>query len=1222
MMKKIFFLILILVSIKSLAQFPQVQSLGAPKTEVYSKGGLGTDSGFIYRTNFADTATANLGFLDAIPGITIRVGSDLYIRNQTATSWIKINGIDDVYVISGINTDTLYKYKNNTQTLVKIFDRKEGIIVPGVVTWDSGLTFSVSPSIYYIDGVRYTSAQTSITLDAADGTNPRIDALALDATGVIKITGTAAASPAFPQITPDQILLTYIQVNAGATTPTSVSSTTIYDENTEWTASATGVTVNFNNTSNVFHLTKAADVGAFTNGQSFKFVNGSTLSSTDFTAIKFYIRLKATFTNSTQLQLAWLNGNSVVSSTVNLANNTYGYSRQTTGSYQEITIPISAWSFSSSTFNTLRVTLAGSNASGFYFDYAQIQGGITQPTATEVDPTVNSIIKNIPVTTDATTNKYYYWNNGSIARKQITYSDISGTPSLNGYELLSNKATDLTSPDNTKYPTTLALSNALAGYVPTSRTLTINGTTYDLSENRSWTITPPGIDDVLAVGQSLTTNRTITAGANYLQVDATGSTGFYSTNTTGTAIRGQTSSTGTAVAAYSLGGGLPMYAYQQDASTNTVRPLLSLNRVTSGTAANGIGSSINFNTEINNGGLQTDVNTIISKLTNASSGSLVSELSITGLNGGSSETFANFQTGGIVRVNNNADTLATRAYARSVGGGGGSGTVNTGAANTLTYYPSTGTTVDDATGLTWNGSQMAISSATARMLKLDASSGDSYLQFNTTTNTITVGTEATGLRFLVYDDDAAVYRLKITGDGLNTFENNSSQQSLVKFKGSAREIGFGLDGSSLFSIYDYTNSVYDMAFTAGGEVIFGGSTSDAGDYKIQNNGNLLNTGYITIIEQAAPSTPAAGYGVLYPKTDGKLYWKDDAGTEYDLTGGGSSGITVGTTTITSGTNGRVLYDNSGVVGEIEKATASTASTLVQRDANANITTNNWLGGYTTTATAAGTTTLTVSSSYLQYFTGSTTQTVQLPDVSTLTLGHQFVIVNNSTGNVTVNSSGGNAVVVLAGSTNTVVTCIATSGTGAGSWSQSYSGVNVASGKKVTQNNSITYAGTDGTTMTFPSTSATIARTDAAQTFTGVQTFSSAPVISSITNTGTLTLPTVTSTITAYKEAAISSNAIWSPSGDGRDNFYDVTAQAAAVTTIDNPSGSAANHNTLTIRVKDNGTARALTWSGTQWRASTNLALPTTTTLGKTMYIKFIYNSTDTKWDLVSVLDGF
>lgn len=47
---------------------------------------------------------------------------------------------------------------------------------------------------------------------------------------------------------------------------------------------------------------------------------------------------------------------------------------------------------------------------------------------------------------------------------------------------------------------------------------------------------------------------------------------------------------------------------------------------------------------------------------------------------------------------------------------------------------------------------------------------------------------------------------------------------------------------------------------------------------------------------------------------------------------------------------------------------------------------------------------------------------------------------------------------------------------------------VASGKTFTVNNTLTLAGTDSTTMTFPTTTATIARTDAAQAFTGVQTF--------------------------------------------------------------------------------------------------------------------------------------
>lgn len=49
---------------------------------------------------------------------------------------------------------------------------------------------------------------------------------------------------------------------------------------------------------------------------------------------------------------------------------------------------------------------------------------------------------------------------------------------------------------------------------------------------------------------------------------------------------------------------------------------------------------------------------------------------------------------------------------------------------------------------------------------------------------------------------------------------------------------------------------------------------------------------------------------------------------------------------------------------------------------------------------------------------------------------------------------------------------------------------IANGKTLTVNGTVTFAvGADGQTFTFPSTSATVARTDAAQTFTGVQTFS-------------------------------------------------------------------------------------------------------------------------------------
>jgi len=89
--------------------------------------------------------------------------------------------------------------------------------------------------------------------------------------------------------------------------------------------------------------------------------------------------------------------------------------------------------------------------------------------------------------------------------------------------------------------------------------------------------------------------------------------------------------------------------------------------------------------------------------------------------------------------------------------------------------------------------------------------------------------------------------------------------------------------------------------------------------------------------------------------------------------------------------------------------------------------------YTTTVTAAGTTTLTASSTMLQFFTGSTTQTVVLPVVTTLTTGQRYEIHNNSSGAITVNSSGANLVATVPAGITTVITCILITGTTAASW---------------------------------------------------------------------------------------------------------------------------------------------------------------------------------------------
>jgi hypothetical protein len=84
--------------------------------------------------------------------------------------------------------------------------------------------------------------------------------------------------------------------------------------------------------------------------------------------------------------------------------------------------------------------------------------------------------------------------------------------------------------------------------------------------------------------------------------------------------------------------------------------------------------------------------------------------------------------------------------------------------------------------------------------------------------------------------------------------------------------------------------------------------------------------------------------------------------------------------------------------------------------------------------------------------------------------------------------------------------------------------------------------------------------------------------------------------------------------------YVITAQAGNLL-FNNPTGSWADGQILIVRIKDNGTARSLSY-GTKYRAGSDVALPSTTTLGKNLYEEFMYNSTDDKFDIVGKADGY
>lgn len=84
--------------------------------------------------------------------------------------------------------------------------------------------------------------------------------------------------------------------------------------------------------------------------------------------------------------------------------------------------------------------------------------------------------------------------------------------------------------------------------------------------------------------------------------------------------------------------------------------------------------------------------------------------------------------------------------------------------------------------------------------------------------------------------------------------------------------------------------------------------------------------------------------------------------------------------------------------------------------------------------------------------------------------------------------------------------------------------------------------------------------------------------------------------------------------------WNVTALAVS-DTFAAPSGTPTDGQNLIIRIKDDGTARGLLWNAI-YRASSDLPLPSTTVVNKTLYLGFKYNSAATKWDLIALLNNF
>lgn len=109
--------------------------------------------------------------------------------------------------------------------------------------WLSAYTYKVVYVKWLLNGQQIISNfNQNITLGAADGSNDRIDIIALNIdTGLLQVVpGDPDPQPSLPELAENLLMVTFIPVAAGSSAPDGVSNESIYLENTEWVTSVIG----------------------------------------------------------------------------------------------------------------------------------------------------------------------------------------------------------------------------------------------------------------------------------------------------------------------------------------------------------------------------------------------------------------------------------------------------------------------------------------------------------------------------------------------------------------------------------------------------------------------------------------------------------------------------------------------------------------------------------------------------------------------------------------------------------------------------------------------------------------------------------------------------------------------------------------------------------------------------------------------------------------------
>ncbi len=262
----------------------------------------------------------------------------------------------------------------------------DGVYAGGEVAYTgTGFDYYVSQATFVLGGLIYNTPATIVTVGPSDPTYGKIDVIILTSDNggeATFVSGTPSANPQEPSLNPQtQIRRAIVTIGAGASTPSNITQTIVYDENlgvpTEYDVTSTG-TIDANNTEHPYHLTKAIKTSVLDVGQNISLQYNDTLHTGDYGSLVIFTWLNSRMPLGMNLNVQLYFEGNPVSPVIGYAEN--GLNRDIISQYQPIIILSGKFGATNIDFDEIRITRTGSGTLPVnYHDYIQWQEGVVPP---------------------------------------------------------------------------------------------------------------------------------------------------------------------------------------------------------------------------------------------------------------------------------------------------------------------------------------------------------------------------------------------------------------------------------------------------------------------------------------------------------------------------------------------------------------------------------------------------------------------------------------------------------------------------------------------------------------------------------------------------------------------------------------------------------------------------------------------------------------------------